>query len=374
VALLATRADHAAGKNSDTGPSPFWPIVPVWTLALNNEITDEPTFDDTHAFFSIEHNRLVAYDLSSGKQLWLMDAHPERAPVAGGGFLFIVEGGALIAIRAADGARVWRTPLDEALAGPPVWSAGWLLAALRGGSIVALHADDGHQIWRYEVGVPVHAPPAISGARVYLPLQDHRVVALQIETGEPVWERKLGGVPNPILALDDRLFVAASDNYVYSLDTESGQVDWRWRNGAAAVGIPAVDAQRVYVVSLDNVVRALNRSNGVQQWIQLLKLRPIGPPLRAGATVIVYGPQPPMRAFNTADGKGGGDIPVAGPLAAPPQVIGADDSKSLLVVVTRDVAKGDTVALFTRSVEPAASPLTPLPNPVTAVPTLPVRP
>jgi outer membrane protein assembly factor BamB len=361
-------------KKSDAGPLPFWPIVPVWTLALNNAITGEPAFDDTRAFFQIEQNRLVAYDLASGKQLWLIDARPERAPVAGGDFVFIVEDGALVAIKAADGARAWRTPLDEALAASPVWSAGWLLAALRGGSIIALHADNGHRIWRHDVGVPVHAPPAISGAHVYLPLDDHRVLALQIETGEPAWERKLGGVPNPILALDDRLFVAAGDNYFYSIETESGQVDWRWRNGAAAVGLPAVDGQRVYVVSLDNVVRALNRSNGVQQWIQLLKLRPMGPPLRAGATVIVYGPQPPMRAFNTADGKGGGDIPVSGSLAAAPQVIGADEASTSLVVVTRDVAKGDTVTLYTRSVEPAASPLTSLPNPITAVPTLPVQP
>jgi outer membrane protein assembly factor BamB len=369
---LATTA-HAA-KKSDQGPLPFWPVQPIWTLALNNELTDAPAFDEAHAYFPIEENRLVAYELTTGKQLWLVEARPQRAPVAGGDFVFIVEDDAIVAMKASDGTRVWRTAIDGTLAAPPVWSAGWLLVAVRGGAIVALRADDGRRIWRREVGVTVHAPPAISGTRVYLPLEDWRIVALRIEDGEPVWERKLGGTPDPILALDDRLFVSAADGYCYSIETDKGQVDWRKRIGAAAVGLPAVDEHRVYIVSLDNVVRALNRSNGVQQWIQLLKLRPIGGPLRAGATLIVYGPSPPLRAFNVSDGKGGGDVPAAGGLAVAPQVVGADEPRTFLVLVTRDVAKGDSVTLLTRSVEPPASPLTPLPNPVTAVPVLPPQP
>jgi hypothetical protein len=185
-----------------------------------------------------------------------------------------------------------------------------------------------------------------------------------------VWERRLGGTPNEILALDDRLFVGSSDNYFYCITTDSGRVDWRWRAGADAIGMPAVDEQRVYFVSLDNVVRGLNRSNGVQQWIQLLKLRPTGGPLRAGGTVIVYGLTPPLRAFNANDGKGGGDIPAAGPLptGAPPHLIDPDGPLPSLIVITRDLAKGDTVTLLTRSVEPAASPVAPLPNPVNAIP------
>ena len=43
----------------------------------------------------------------------------------------------------------------------------------------------------------------------------------------------------------------------------------------------------------------------------------------------------------------------------------------MLLVVTRDVAKGDSVTLMMRSIEPAATPLVPLPNPVRSVPTLP---
>jgi outer membrane protein assembly factor BamB len=366
AALVAPETTRAA-KKSD-GPLPFWPVRTQWTLALNNQLTYEPAFDDTRAFFPLEHDRLVAYDVARGERLWTIDAAMWSAPVAGGGFVFFVDGGGIAAVRAADGSAAWHTPLDDEVVAAPVWASGWLVVATTDGTVIALRAEDGHEIWRRDLGVPVHAPPAISGAHVYLPLDDSRIVALQIETGVPLWDRKLGGAPNEILALDDRLFVGATDSYFYCVTTDEGRVDWRWRAGAEAVGMPAVDEQRVYFASLDNVVRALNRSNGVQQWIQLLKFRPTGGPLRAGATVIVYGQQPPLRAFNAADGKGGGDISAAGLLAGAPFLVAADEGAPSLIVVTRDIAKGDTVARLTRSVEPQATPVVPLPNPLTAVP------
>ncbi len=352
-------------------PLPFWPVRTVWTLALNSELTQRPTFDDAHAYFPIEGDRLAAYDLAAGTRTWLVDAKLWSAPVAGDGLVFFVEEQAIVALHAADGSRAWRAPLADAVAVAPVWASGWLVLATKSGAVIAIRAADGQHIWTHDIGVAAHAPPAISANRVFVPLQDRRVVALDIASGTPAWERTLGGTPNEILALDERLFVGSTDNYLYSLLTDSGRVDWRWRAGADAIGMPAVDEQRVYFVSLDNVVRALNRSNGVQQWIQLLKLRPTAGPLRVGSTVIVYGAAPPLRAFNTSDGKGGADIPAPGPLAAPPHVVDPDGGTPMLIVVTRDVAKGDTVTMIMRSVEPQASPLAALPNPLTVVPPLP---
>ena len=372
AALLFVFAAARSAARGDAGPQPFWPVRTLWTLALNTEVTQRPAFDEARAYFPIEGKRLAAYDITSGKQLWIVDARPLYAPVAGSGFVFFVEDEALVAIKAEDGSRAWTSPVDGALAVAPVWTDGWLLLATKSGTIVAVRASDGHEIWRHDVGVGVHDEPAVSGTRIFLPLDNGRVIALQIETGSPLWERRLGGAPGAILALDERLFVGATDNFFYALKTDTGEVDWRWRTGAVAVGLPAVDKDRVYFAALDNTARALNRSNGVQQWIQLLKLRPMAGALRVGASVIVYGLVPPMRAMNTSDGKGGGDVSVPGQLiaVAPPQALGADEALPLLIVTTRDVASGDTVTLLTRSVEPAASPLAALPNPLNAIPTL----
>ena len=41
------------------------------------------------AFFAIEGDRIAAYDLLTGRLQWLVTAHPEMPPVAGGELVFI---------------------------------------------------------------------------------------------------------------------------------------------------------------------------------------------------------------------------------------------------------------------------------------------
>ena len=183
--------------------------------------------------------------------------------------------------------------------------------------------------------------------------------------------RRLGGIPNDILAADDRLFVGSTDHYFYSIDAADGRVDWRMRAGSEVIGLPAIDERRVYFVSLDNVVRAVNRSHGVQQWIQMLKLRPIGGPVKAGGTIVVHGLQPPIRAFDVEQGKAAVYITVTGAeIAAPAHALTFPSQPPALVVVTHDVAGGDTVTLLTRSVDPPITPFASLGNPLSAVPRL----
>ena len=84
-----------------------------------------------------------------------------------------------------------------------------------------------------------------------------------------------------------------------------------------------------------------------------------------------------MRAFRTANGAPAGDIPTASDVAAPPHVMrGA--TGPVVVVVTRDLLTGATVQALTRQIEPAVTPVAPLPNPIplaaSAPPALPPPP
>jgi outer membrane protein assembly factor BamB len=368
--LTILTAAVAPPKKTDAGPLALVPVRSLWTLALNAQITQPPAYDDESGYFAIEGDRLVAYDLPAGSQKWIVDAKPSSALIAGGGFVFFVQGDALTALDASDGSVAWTAPLPDPLRVPLVWEAGWLIAAESDGHVSAVRANDGTLIWRQDIGSPAHASPAVFGDRVYVPAENTFVVALQIEDGKPVWQRRLGGVPNEIRAVKDRLFVGSNDNYLYCVDTTDGRVDWRWRAGADVAGVPAVDDRRVYFVSMDNVLRALNRSNGVQQWIQLLKLRPIGGPLKAGASIVVYGLQPPLLVFDLKDGKAAGNVVGGNHLAAPPRVFESSGQMPAILTITRDIATGDVLTLFGRTIEPIVAPFQPLPNPVATVPEL----
>ena len=361
-----------AEPKPDRKPLLVFPTRPIWTLALNNQLTVPPAYEATRAFFSIDGDRIVCYDLLSGTQQWLVTARPQMEPAAGDGLLFLVEPERLTALHVEDGTTAWQLSFEEQLVVRPVWDNGWLIASTSAGSVLAFRATDGHLIWRSDLGSPAHALPALAADRVYVPTENGRVVALNVADGVPVWERRLGGAPNEILALDERLYVGAQDNYFYCLMTRDGRIDWRWRTGGDVIGLPAVDEANVYFVSLDNVLRALNRKSGGQRWLRALPFRPAWAPVRIGGTIVVAGQAPSLRAYTIADGTAAGEVTAAAEIAAAAHVV-ENPSTGLptFLIVTRDIKKGAAGVLVTRSIEPESSPVSALPSPPIPLPTLP---
>jgi outer membrane protein assembly factor BamB len=359
----------SAAKADRTLPSLF-PIEPAWTLALNNPLTVAPAYDERQVYFPIEGDRLVAYDIASGKQEWIATVQPLMTPVAGGGLVFVVQPGTLTALYATVGWVAWQIPLTEKLAVPPVWDNGWLIVASEQGEVGALRAVDGELIWRRDIKSPAHALPALAADRVYVPTTDNRIVALRIDNGEPIWERRLGGAPNEMLAVGDRLYAGSTDNFFYCMMTRDGRIDWRWRTGADAIGAPVFHDGRVFFVALDNVLRALNHRSGSQEWMRPLPIRPAWGPVLAGSTVIVGGLAPALRGFDIKDGKPAGEVPAGGEVGAAPHAFIDPRTKTpMLVIVTHDIAKGAGAVLAGRSFEPAITPVSPLPNLITMTPT-----
>jgi outer membrane protein assembly factor BamB len=361
-----------ASPKADRSPVSLFPTVPVWTLALGSQLIVPPAYSGAHVFFSLEADRIAAYDILSGQRTWLAAARPQAQPIAGDGLLFIVEPDALTALNAADGLAAWQLPFGEKLSVAPVWDNGWLVVSTASGEILAFRAADGHLVWRKRLESPAHAPPALAGDRVYVPAENGRIIALQIETGEPLWERRLGGAANDILALNERIYAGSADNYFYCVMAKDGRVAWRWRTGGDTIGTPAADDDRVYFVSLDNILRALDLKSGVQQWMRPLPLRPGWGPVRAGATITVAGLAASVRAFDMKDGKPAGELPAGGEVAAPPHALEHPLTKApMLLMVTRDIAKGAAASLVMRSFEPPSTPVSPLPNLIEIAPTAP---
>jgi len=358
-----------ADQKTDSGG--LFPVQTVWTLALNNQLTMPPAYDSTSVFFSIAPDQIVAYDLISGTQKWIVSAQPLFEPAIGEGLVLFAEPDGLTALRADDGSVAWRLPRAEKPAQRPVWDNGWLIVAAAGGTIHAYRASDGYLVWSRELASRAHAAAALAADRVYVPTDDGRVVALAVETGSVEWERKLGGAPQEILALEDRIFVGASDNFFYSLIARDGRVDWRWRTGGDTVGAAVADERRVYFVALDNVLRAMHRTSGAQIWMRPLPLRPIAGVVLAGRALVVAG-QLGLRGYNAGDGAAAGEIQATPEVAAPPHGFTSAETKlPSLLYLTKDLAKGATATLVQRSLEPPSAPIAPLPNAVMPEPRVP---
>lgn len=348
----------------------LFPTRPAWSLPLEATLTAPPAFAGTRAYLPVDGARLVAYDLAAGTRRWVAAAEARSQPVAGDGLVFLLEPQGLTARHDRDGSIAWQLPFADALAAPLVWDTGWLVAATEAGGILAFRAADGALIWRYDPGARVHARPSFAADQLFVPLADGRLLALHVGDGSLVWERRLGGAPNEIRPTGDRLYVGSNDNFFYCLRLSDGLVHWRWRTGADVIGLPILDDERVYFVSLDNVLRALDRHSGAQRWKRALPLRPTRGLVRAGDALLVTGTAPTLSAFYLRDGSAAGELRAAGELAAPPHVTDVG-GLPMVTLITRDIVKGAVLSAVIRAIEPPMAPTAPLPNPVVLPPVLP---
>jgi outer membrane protein assembly factor BamB len=356
-------------------PIALLPLRGVWKLALNSHLAWPPAYDALHAYFAIEGDRLVAYDVASGKQLWLVDVRSTQPPVAGRDVVLIVADDHLDARKPTDGTSAWRAELGEPLAVKPVAADGWIVAATKAGSLLAFREADGEKIWQQDLGMALQAPPTIYRDRLYVPLSDGRIAARELKTGDPLWEGRIAGSPNEILATDDRLYVGSTDNFLYCLLTKDGRKDWRWRTGGDIAAKPVADNRAVYFVSFDNIIRALGLKSGGQYWMKPLPFRPTFGVRLSGSTIVVAGQSATVKTFNARDGAPGIDIPAGDEVVAPPQVLQeASTGLPMLALVTRHIVNADSVSLSARTMDPAATPFVPLANPVTPVPMQATRP
>jgi outer membrane protein assembly factor BamB len=372
LALIVSAAGlrSATGEPDEDTISPsLLPAQPMWTLALNSGMTVAPAYDAARVFFSLDGDRIVAYDIHSGTQRWLVEAAPAFQPATGEGMVFFATGEAITALRADDGSVAWSLPIPKPLSMRPVWDNGWLIGVTDAGTVLALRARDGHLVWQQDVGAAAHAAPVLAADRIYIAAANGRVVTLNVADGSLVWERKIGGVPNDLLAVDGRLYVGSTDNYFYCLLVKDGKIDWRWRTGADVIGVPVADERRVYFVSLDNVLRGMNLVSGAQEWMRPLPMRPTFGPLLAGSTLVVAGQSPTLRTFEAKDGTPAADIDAGDEVTAQPHVLPHPlTSLPMLLVTTRNLAKGSGATLIARTIEPTLVPaVAPLANPVTPV-------
>lgn len=349
---------------------PRFGLLPIgwrWSLTLEVDLAAPPGFLDSYAVLAFDTGQLAAYDLQQGRQLWSVERRTSTAPVLGDGHVYVVHEQRLFALDLVDGRSLWDVELPQPLSAPVVAVGGRVFTVDEATQVTAYRREDGGRIWTVEAGAAADQPVAVEGERVYVARRDGVILCLSVENGNRVWDRRIGGAPQPMLALRDRVYVGADDNYVYCLMTGDGRIDWRWRTGGDIVGAPVLDGDRIYIVSMDALVRALDRRSGSQRWKQPLPWRPTRGLVGGPEAVIATGVGQTasfIQGLATKDGASVDPLGADGLLAGPLHVAPAPTlPSSLMVFVARSLKLGTTLTAYTRSLEPAFTPIQPLPDP-----------
>ena len=277
----------------------------AWSATINGgsnreRLAASPVVAENKLFVIDVEGTVHAYAADTGAALWTAavpkDRENRQSRFGGGvsydeGTVFATDGvGDVVALKAADGAPVWRAKPGGPLRGSPTvsngtvyvlsqddqmfalnqdtgvvnWAAqgtaesqgvfgvaapaagqGTVVAGFSSGELNAYRYENGRQLWQDALSrtsittsvssiADIDAAPIVDNGRVYAVGQGGRMVALELGSGRRLWEQNLAGISTPWLA-GEWLFVVTDDARLVCLSASSGKARWivplqRFRN------------------------------------------------------------------------------------------------------------------------------------------------
>ncbi|MFB6310071.1 MAG: PQQ-binding-like beta-propeller repeat protein [Salinirussus sp.] len=198
-------------------------------------------------------------------------------PAIANGALYVgAYDGALYAFDLADGKRLWRRPLGDAIGSSPTYLAGVVYIAVEyvmppSGSVAAVDAATGRQLWGDDR--PTDHPHSTIGIdrdadRLVVGSNDGRVYAWTFPGLERAWSFETGGpIKAPIAVWNGLAIFGSWDNTIYGVDLKDGREVWSYETGGAVMTAPAIDpGGTAYIGSQDGAVYALSADTGESLW------------------------------------------------------------------------------------------------------------
>lgn len=137
----------------------------------------------------------------------------------------------------------------------------------------AIRARDGAVLWRFQTLAPVEGTPTVDGDTVYIGSTDGALYALNARSGEMRWRFATVAeiIHAPVVTRDSVYFVNADDT-VFAADKATGTSRWRYRReppggitGGGHAGL-LYDGRRLYTGFSDGRAVALDPADGTPIW------------------------------------------------------------------------------------------------------------
>jgi outer membrane protein assembly factor BamB len=320
------------------------------------KITSQPVIADGRVLTMDSDGYVSAYDTRTGARQWRLDtqADGDRSSNVGGGVsisggrAYAATGrGEVIAIEAATGTIVWRTPIPTAARAAPTIAEGRLFVPTLDDQMIALAMEDGKRAWTYQaqnattsmLGLP---SPAYADGLLVGGFGSGDLVAFRANTGTVAWSDSLASTRGRTSAVDfsavrgmpvivgNTVYAISLGGLMLALDLRSGRR--LWERDIASADTPCVAGDWVFILSTDQQVAALNRTDGrvawvtqIPQWENQAKLRdPIvwnGPTL-AGDRLLLAGSSKAAISVSPYTGKILGTQTLDETVSLPPVIAG----------------------------------------------------
>lgn len=258
---------------------------------------------------------LFALDLADGAERWRFQATEairSSPTVADGAVYFGDSDGVFFAVDAQSGAERWRFPTQgEILSSAHVVTAGdadpRVIFGSNDGGLYCLNTTDGALVWKYEMADRVHGAAAIVDGAALASGCDGYLHIVSLSDGVARDKIELGGAtPASPAVQGDRAYLGVYSDAVVCVDTQKGEIAWRFHdaeNPGAFVSSAAVRGEAVIVAGHDKRVRRLAADSGVEVWSTAVRKRVESSPVIVGERVFVGTIGGELIALGLADGQ-----------------------------------------------------------------------
>jgi outer membrane protein assembly factor BamB len=192
----------------------------------------------------------------------------------------------------------------------PGLNAGTDLAYLADGQFVyAVRLSDGQQAWRYpekaEARRTFYASPILTeDGQLLVSSFDKSLFSLNPQSGAVNWSFLTGDrlIGSPLVD-GDTIYLPSADYTMYALDLR-GNLKWKFKTGNALWAMPSADADHIYFTSMDHSLYAVNKNNGSKLWSVELGAASVGTPsLSEDGKVYLGTLEKEMLAVDAASGR-----------------------------------------------------------------------
>jgi len=229
---------------------------------------------------------LVALRAADGDRLWEL----ERDSGFSGGvgvyedvLLLGSPDGEVLQFDAADGALNWSAPVSGEVLAPPQSNGRVVVAQTYDGKLYGFDHRSGRQLWVFESNMPVltlrgTGTPLFNGNVVYAGFSNGRVLAFDAQSGGINWEARVAiaqgrseierivDVDGTMALQGLELYAASYQGRLAAIDVRTGQRLWQVE--ASAVSGVSLGFGNVYVAEDDGTVSAYFRSGEGARWVQ----------------------------------------------------------------------------------------------------------
>lgn len=287
---LTVQAGAAPAKQTPGATQPFARVWRYETPAISNF---RAAADGAIVVVPLVDGRLVALDPDDGNLQWSADfgGQVSAPPLVTATAVYVATArqgtetsGVLRAIDRATGLALWVRELGKPIVSELAIYEGRIYCGSADGSVYAFRADSGATVWAFATRGPVRGQLAFVGTEVLIGSDDGALYGLDREDGTEVWRYQTGGpvVGRPALA-GRRLVLTSGDGSAYAIDVTTHHLLWRSRTGAGIEAGPVVvEDDGVLVVSYDNFVYLLDSKTGDRVWKRRMRGRLVSNPLPDG--------------------------------------------------------------------------------------------